>query len=173
MLGGDRDAGELAMGLVHESLRKVAHRRMQGERPGHLLETGALINEALIRIFGSRQLTIANRQHFFALACLSMRRVLIESGRRYHPVLAPLDEALAAAEATNGPLLADFEKRRNELRELDPDGLRVFDLRVGAGLTAEECAEELAVSLATVNRGMRRARTWLYKELRDYAPPAQ
>jgi RNA polymerase sigma-70 factor, ECF subfamily len=167
MLDGDAVAGERAMDALYDALRRVASRRMRSERPGHLLETRALINEALVRLFGARHLTIRNRQHFFALVCLTMKRVLLDAGRRDDPAFACLDEAIARHQRDEERVV-DLERMLTRLTDLDPQGSQVFRLRVGLGMTADEAALELDLSTATVNRAMRRARTWLQKELRPY-----
>jgi RNA polymerase sigma factor (TIGR02999 family) len=144
---------------------------MRSERPGHLLETKALINEAMVRLFGSKGLTVRNRQHFFALACVTMKRVLIDMGRRHEPEFAALTEAMASIDGGDGATSVDLDRILGRFQSLDPLASRAFTLRVALGMTAEEAAEDMQVATPTVNRYMKRARTWLYKELKPYLDP--
>ena len=171
MLQGDESAGNLAMPELYSSLRRVASAKLRRERPDHLLDTGALVNEALVRLFGSKNVTVQNRQHFFALVCLLMRRILIDAGRRGDPVFAILEDSMATLETPDRELMLSVDRVLERFRHLDPDAYQVFQLKVGAGMTSEEVADELSSSTGTVNRALKRARTWMYKEMASLTAP--
>jgi RNA polymerase sigma factor (TIGR02999 family) len=165
MLQGDEASGNQAMNALYTSLRRIAGSKMRHERPGHLLDTGALVNEAMLRLFGTKTVTVQNRQHFFALVCLLMRRILVDYGRRKDPVFTSLEECMATLETPDRELMVTLDRILNTFGQLDPPAYKVFQLKVGAGMTNEEIADELSCGVGTVNRGLRRARTWMFKEM--------
>lgn len=164
MLQGDEAAGNRAMGAIQGALRRIASAKLRRERPDHLLDTGSLLNEALLRLFGTRSVAVQNRQHFTALVCLLMKRVLIDFGRRKDPVYQCLDEATAHAGVVDGEKAMALELALDTFQRLDADAYEVFRLQV-AGMTARETAGVLGCSEPTVNRRLKRARTWMFKEL--------
>jgi len=168
MLLGDPEAGNLAMDEMYACLRRVASSKLRRERSDHLLQTTALVNEAMARLFGTKAVTVQNRQHFFALACLLMRRTLIEYGRRHDPIFASLEESMAAVSMPDRERMLGMERILARFSELDPRAYRAFQLKVGAGMTGDEVAEEMQCGRATVNRDLQRARVWIYKELLPY-----
>ena len=168
MFKGDQEAGNVAMDAMYASLRRVASAKLRRERPGHLLQTTALVHEAMARLFGTKAITVQNRQHFFALACLLMRRTLIEWGRRGELVFTSLEEAMAQTTALDRERMLGIERILARFSELDPLAYRAFQLKIGAGMTGEEVAGEMGCSRAAVNRYLARARTWLQRELVPY-----
>ena len=165
MLRGDQYAGEQAMDALYGSLRRAASAKLRRERKDHILDTGALVNEAMVRLFGTKAVTVQNRKHFFALLCLLMKRVLIDFGRRKDPVFACLEDSMAMVDAPDREQLLAIDRILERFRRLDPEGYRTFQLKVGTGMTADEVAESLSCSVGTVNRHLRRARIWMYKEM--------
>jgi RNA polymerase sigma-70 factor (ECF subfamily) len=165
MLDGDEQAGNQAMDAVYSALKRIASNRLRGERQGHILDTGALVNEAVLRLFGARALTLANRQHFFALVCLLMKRILIDAGRKKEPVFIVLEESMSVLEAGDRERLYAVDRVLERFSELDPPAFKAIKLQIGAGMTLEEIAVELSCSTGTVTRALRRARAWLHKEL--------
>lgn len=172
MLRGDQEAGDRALAELHAVLRRAASNRLRRERPDHLLETGGLVNEALLRLFGTASVTVRNRQHFVALVCLLMKRVLIDLGRRKDPVFAVLDESMAAADSRDKERFLAVEQVLARFERLDPESHEAFRLKTATGMTADEVAETLGCATVTVHRRLRRARTWLFKELSDLSPNA-
>lgn len=170
MLRGDQDAGDRALAELHGVLRRAASARLRRERPDHLLETGGLVNEAMLRLLGTASVTVQNRQHFVALVCLLMKRVLIDVGRRKDPVFACLDESMASADARDRERFLAVEQVLARFERLDPESHEAFRLKTATGMTADEVAEALGCATVTVHRRLKRARTWLFKELRDLAP---
>jgi RNA polymerase sigma factor (TIGR02999 family) len=168
---GDESAlAELAP-LVHAELHRLAHRYMGGERPGHTLQTTALVNEAYLRLIDWKNVRWQSRAHFFGVSAQLMRRILVDfarergSGKRGGgaPRVA-LDEAAAVPGGAGADVIALDEALRS-LAELDPRQSRVVELRFFGGLTVEEAAEVLKVSPATVERDWSFARAWLHREL--------
>lgn len=171
MFRGDQAAGDAAMDALYTQLRKVAHGRIRREGPGHLLDTRALVNEAMLRLFGTTSLTVQNRQHFLALACLLMKRVLIDHGRKKAPVFSALEDSMAVMDTPDRERMLTFDRILEQLGALDAQGLRALQLKVGAGMTSEEIADEMGVSAPTVNRALKRARLWMLKELTPFVSP--
>jgi RNA polymerase sigma factor (TIGR02999 family) len=181
---GNRAALDRLVPLVYEELRAVASRQLAHERPGHTLQTTALVHEAFLKLAGMDRLEWQNRAHFFAVAARLMRQILIDHALRRGAqkrgagaVQVPLDErALSvvtdgdAAGAAFDSLLA-LEDALQRLEATDARQGRVVECRFFAGMTIEETAEALAVSPGTVKRDWRLARAWLNRELTREAAP--
>jgi RNA polymerase sigma-70 factor (ECF subfamily) len=166
---GDADALERLTPLVYGELRRMAHRYMQQERAGHTLQTTALVNEAYVRLVGQQRIDWQNRAHFFAVMAQVMRRVLIDHARRRsyakregvaHQV--PLEEGAAMTDKRASELIA-LDEALDQLEKLDPRKSRVVQLRYFGGLSLEETADVLEISVMTVRRDWRVAKAWLYK----------
>lgn len=166
---GDEAALDKLTPLVYDELRRMAHRYMQRERDGHTLQTTALVNEAYLRLAGQQKIEWQSRAHFFAVTAQVMRHILIDHARRRRyakrggdaPHVA-LDEAAGMSEQRAAELIA-LDDALDELAKLDPRKSRVVELRYFGGLSMEEAAEVLEVSLMTVRRDWRVAKAWLYK----------
>jgi len=168
---GDRAALEELAPLVHAELRRLAHHYMGRERPGHTLQTSALINEAYIRLIDWKDVRWQNRAHFFAVAAQFMRRTLVDFARERHYLKRGGD----ALQVTLGEA-ADFSVQRDAdlvaldealiaLAEVDRRKAQVVEMRFFGGLSVEEVAEVLGVSKETVMRDWRLAKVWLLKEI--------
>lgn len=153
------------------TLECSASAKLRRERKDHILDTGALVNETMVRLFGTKSVTVQNRRHFFALVCLLMKRVLIDFGRRKDPVFSCLEDSMALVDAPDREQLLAIDRILERFSQLDPEGYKAFQLKVGTGMTAEEVAESLSCSVGTVNRHLRRARTWMYKEMGPLMTP--
>jgi RNA polymerase sigma factor (TIGR02999 family) len=166
---GDRDALERLTPLVHAELRRIARRQMGRERPGHTLQTTALINEAYLRLAGREGFEWHDRLHFFAVCAQVMRHVLVDHARaraRDKRGAGALQVSLGGAGLVAAERSADLLALDEALRALetaDPQKGRVVELRYFAGLTVEETAEVLGVAPITVRREERRARAWLHR----------
>lgn len=163
---GDGEALDRLAPLVYNKLRQLAARYMRRERSGHLLETGALVHEAFLRLLGQGRVSWKSRSHFFAIAAVMMRRVLIEHARRQQcrvPHL-PLDAAVEAARAEASEILALAEALR-VLGVRHPQARKIVELRFFGGLNESEIAEMLGISVPTVKRRWRFARAWLHRYL--------
>lgn len=168
----DRDstAREELIPIVYEELRRLAHHYMRGERPGHTLQTTALVNEVYLRLAGIEGLQWRDRAHFFAMAATLMRRVLVDHARQRGREkrgggvsVVTLDETTVSSQPAVDVVALDEALQR--LGAVDPQQCRVVELRFFAGLSVEETAEVLGVSAATVKRDWATARLWLYHEL--------
>jgi len=168
---GDQAALEELAPLVHSELHRLAHHYMGRERPGHTLQTSALVNEAYIRLIDWKNVHWQNRAHFFAVSAQLMRRILVDFARqrknlkRGGDVLqVSLTEAKALAVDRDSDLLA-LNEALTALAELDHRMSQVVEMRFFGGLSIEEVAEVLKVSKETVMRDWRLAKVWLLREL--------
>jgi len=177
---GDGDAGafEQLVPLVYGELHRLARRYMAQERPGHTLQTTALVNEAYLRLVDSTHASWQNRTQFFAICAQVMRRILVDwararqaakRGGEAHPL--ELEEALVVSDKPGENLVA-LDDALRELAALDPRKSRVVELRFFGGLSVEESAEVLDVSVETVMRDWKFAKTWLRRELSKEPVPA-
>jgi RNA polymerase sigma factor (TIGR02999 family) len=168
---GDKSALEELTPLVYDELHRLAHGYMRGERAGHTLQTTALVNEAYTRLIDWKNVRWQNRAHFFGVSAQLMRRILVDfarsrdyqkrgGGRR----AVTLNEAIDVANEKGVDLIA-LDEALTALAELDPRQSKVIELRFFGGLTNEEAAEVLKVSVATVRRDWSLARAWLHREL--------
>lgn len=168
---GDPTARERLFPLVYDELRLIAHRQLQRERPGHTLDTTALVHEAYLRLAGSTSQEFSDRAHFFAMAATAMRRILVDYARRYRtekrgaaPRRVSLTDTMLVAEERADTLLA-VDEALGELARIDPRLSRVVECRFFAGLTEEETAETLGVTSRTVRRDWTKAKGWLLRTL--------
>ena len=143
---------------------------MKRERPGHSLQTTALVNEAYMRLVDYKRMQWQNRAHFFAVSAQLMRRILVEHARRHNLKRGgrvqhvSLEEAAVVGGDEDVDLLA-LDDAMNGLARIDPRKVQVVEMRFFGGLSVEETAEVLRVSTVTVKRDWRAARAWLYREL--------
>jgi len=169
---GDQAALEKLTPLVYAELHRLAKGYMFGERPGHALQTTALINEAYLRLIDWKNVRWRSRAHFFGVAAQVMRRILVDFARARHYTKrggaaqqVSLDEAITIHEDRSAEFIA-LDEALKSLAEIDPRKSQVVELRFFGGLSAEETAEALKVSQRTVEREWNSARAWLYRELR-------
>ena len=166
---GDEEALARLMPLVFDELRQLARGHFRRESAGHTLQPTALVNEVYMRLVEQRQVQWDNRSQFFAFAAILMRRILVDHAKARRTAKRgggvqklPLNEALAAAELPADVDVLALDEALDALGELDARQARVVELRFFAGLTHEEIADVLDVSLSTVKRDWRTARLWLY-----------
>ena len=170
--GGDQAALEALTPLVHQELHRLAARYMAGERPGHVLQPTALVNEAYLRLVDWKDVRWQNRAHFFAMAAQIMRRVLVDAARtrgRAKRGRGQLHVSLSEAAHVPAADRASTSWRSNDalksLEALNARQSRVVELRFFGGLSLEEAAHVLDVSVGTVRRDWSLAQAWLYREL--------
>jgi RNA polymerase sigma-70 factor (ECF subfamily) len=168
---GDQAALEKLTPLVYQELHRLAQREMGRERPGHTLQTSALVHEAYLRLIDSSRLQWQNRAHFFAVSAQLMRRILVDFARARHNLKrggraqqVSLDEALVVSAGPEANLVA-LDEALDALAALNRRQSRVVELRFFGGLNMEETAEVLKVSPETVKRDWRLAKVWLLREL--------
>jgi len=181
MQHGDRQAGQDAAALIYNELHRIASREMRRERPGHTLQTTALVHEAYMRLAGSESLEIHNRKHFFAVASQQMRRILVDharaAGAQRRGADAPrvsLEQVQIGSPGQNIDVLL-LDESLSELAQVEPRAAQVVELKYFGGFTDNEVAEAAAVSLATVRRDWEFARSWLFNRMRKghTAPKAE
>ena len=168
---GDDAALDQLAPLIHAELHRLAHQHMRRERPGHVLQTSALINEAYLRLIDWKNVRWQNRAHFFGVAAQLMRRILVDFARDRQylkrgggAVQVSLTEAASFIVHRSGDFVA-LDEALKALAEIDPRKVKVVEMRFFAGLSVEEVAELLNVSKETVMRDWRLAKVWLLREL--------
>jgi RNA polymerase sigma factor (TIGR02999 family) len=169
---GDERAVDELLPLVYDELRALAGRYMRDERSDHTLQTTALVHEAYLRLVGSDQVAWESRGHFFRVAAQAMRRILVDHARHHRSAkhggkrrrISLNAVTPVRGEGPNLDVLA-LDEALLKLSAIDRQKTRIVELRFFAGLTAEETAGALGISLSSVERGWALARAWLYREL--------
>ena len=168
---GNQAALDKLMPLVYDELHRLAHRYMDRERPGHTLQTSALVNEAFVRLVDQKDVHWQNRAHFFGIAAQMMRRILVDYARSRQYAKrggdarqVSFDEAMIVSpeRATEVVALDDALKR---LALIDERKSQIVEFRFFGGLSIEETAEVLKVSPGTIMRDWTLAKAWLRKEM--------
>lgn len=169
--GGDQDALEKLTPLVYGELHRAAKRYMARQQPNHTLQTTALVNEVYLRLVAFKEVSWADRAHFFAVCAQLMRRILTDWARAQQyqkrgkgaPHVA-FDEALVVS-PERGPDLVALDDALIALAEADRRKSQVVELRFYGGLSVDETAEVLKVSTETVARDWKLAKLWLLREM--------
>jgi RNA polymerase sigma factor (TIGR02999 family) len=167
----DRDGvGEALISAVYEHLHRIAVRQFMGENPGHTLQPTALVHEAFLQLEGAG-LDFTDRRHFYAVAARIMRRILVDHARARRRekrggdrVRVTLSERSAPA-ADNAADVVDLDEALTELESHSDRVARALELAYFGGMTREESAEQLDVSLRTLDRDLRMGRAWLKTRL--------
>jgi RNA polymerase sigma factor (TIGR02999 family) len=170
---GDRAAFEQLVDALYGELHRLARGCMAGERPGHSLQPTALVNEAYLRLIDTQRVNWQNRDHFLAVAARQMRRVLVDIARAKgyqkrggSAVRITFDEALPVLQEPGRDLVA-LDDALDALAKMDPRKARVVEMRFFGGLSVEQSAGALDVSVETVMRDWKLAKAWLLRELRQ------
>ncbi len=170
---GDRQAAVDLLPLVYDELRHLARAKMARESPGQTLQPTALVHEAYLRTIAAMPTGWDGRGHFFAAAAEAMRRILVDQARGKARLKRGGGRRREAAELVDFAIeepsddVIALDEALKELEELDPRKGRIVNLRYFAGLTIEETAAALDISVGTVEREWRFIRTWLQSELAD------
>ena len=169
--GGDKPAADKLVPIAYAELRRLAESYLRRERPDHTLQPTALVHEAYMRLVGQDQPDYRNRGHFFGVAAQLMRQILVDHARMRNAgkrgggeVRLALEDAAQASDSRPGAFL-DLDRALSKLEEQDPRKARAIEMRFFGGLTAEESAELLGVSVETVRRDLRLGQAWLQREL--------
>jgi len=159
------------MPLVYDELRRMAHQHMRKERPGHTLQTSALVNEAFVRLVDQSEVQWQNRAHFFGIAAQMMRRILVDHARSRQYAKrggdarqVSLDEVAVVSEERAANVVA-LDDALTSLAAIDSRKSQIVELRFFGGLSIEETAEVLAISPGTVMRDWTLAKAWLRREM--------
>jgi RNA polymerase sigma factor (TIGR02999 family) len=169
--GGDREALEKLIPLLYKELREIAHYHLQRERPGHTLQSAALVHEAYLRLADQKPFDADNRAHFLAVASRLMRQILVDYARsraaakRGADLRVELDVALILAQERNADIIA-LDEALNTLMKMDAKQGQIVELRFFGGLSIEEIGEVLGISRSTVKREWNVAKAWLVREMR-------
>jgi len=161
---------EALLPLAYSELRLLAHRYLRDQRPGHTLQSTALVHEAYLRLADQEELRFENERQFFGLAALIMRQILVDyarrrsAGKRDGGLRVTLEDSLSVLDGKSLELL-DLDDALKALAELDAEQSRIVELRFFGGLSVEETAEVLEISAATVKRRWSSARVFLHREM--------
>ena len=168
---GDQSVPDQLMPLVYDELRRLAHQYMRREKPGHTLQTSALVNEAYVRLVDQNNIQWESRAHFFGIAARLMRQILVDQARRRNfakrgggAIRVSLNEATIVAQEQSASVMA-LDDALKSLEQIDPRKSRIVELRFFGGMSIEETAEALKVSPGTVMREWTFARAWLRNEM--------
>ncbi len=174
---GDQQAQEKLLPLIYNELRRLAHNFLHHERPGHTLQTTALVHEAYLKLIDQKHVRWQNRAHFFAISAQAMRRILIDSARRHTAdkrggkgEKISLEEVALVCSNPDSNLLA-LDEALNKLAQIDEQQSRIVELRYFGGLTIEETATVMNLSPATIKREWAMARAWLYEAIAGGSEP--
>jgi RNA polymerase sigma factor (TIGR02999 family) len=168
---GDQEALQALVPMVYTELRAVAHGYLKRERPGHTLQTTALVHEAYLRLADQRPFDTENRAHFIGVAARLMRQILVDYARSHRAAKrgpdrkVELDAALAVPQMPTADVVA-LDDALNELAQVDEQQSRIVELRFFGGLTIEEAAEVLGVSRSTAKRDWNVAKAWLTRQMK-------
>jgi RNA polymerase sigma factor (TIGR02999 family) len=169
--GGDHSAFDRLVPLVYDELRRIARYHIRRNDRGHTLDTTGLVHEAYLKLAGQKGLRLNNRGHFLAVSACAMRQVVIDHARTRAAakrgggdIPLTFDENRVAGHS-QAEWLLDLDRALERLREHDERLARTIDCRFFAGLSEEETAEALGVSLRTAQRNWMRARAWIRAEL--------
>jgi RNA polymerase sigma factor (TIGR02999 family) len=169
---GEREALDQIMPIVYERLRQLAHQRLRGAPGGASMNTTDLVHEAYLKLVDAPQLSLRDRSHFLALASRVMRNLLVDHARAHKAAKrgggrTPVElERVIWIPDDKLEAVTELDEALERLEALDARQSRILELRYFGGLSLEETAEALGVSLATVKRELRSARAWLALELR-------
>ena len=169
---GDQSALNKLASLILPDLRRIAKHHLDRERPGHSLQTTALVNEAYLRLMGMRKVNWKDRIHFFAVSARLIRHILVDAARARgaairggHVVKVTLNEALAVSDRRSADLVA-LDDALTALSSVDPRKAKMIELRFFGGLSVKETAEILNVAPNTVLRDWKLAKAWLWREMK-------
>ena len=172
---GDQAALEELVPLVYKELREIARRQLQRERPGHTLQSAALVHEAYLRLLDQRPFDTENRAHFLAVAARLMRQILVDHARgrgaskRDGGLRVTLDSADAPLVNGDAELLA-LDLALQDLSRIDERQGKIVEMKFFGGLSAPEISEALGISRATVDRDWATARVWLHRQMNRTGP---
>lgn len=168
---GDQAALEKLLPVVYDELRRQAARYLRRERPGHTLQTTALIHEAYLRLINQENVAWQNRAHFYAIAARLMRQILVDHARKRQAakrggsdIKLPLEEAMVISPERDIDLVA-LDGALTRLAAFDEQQSRIVELRYFSGLSVEETAEVLGISTRTVKRDWNVAKAWLRQQI--------
>jgi RNA polymerase sigma-70 factor, ECF subfamily len=169
---GNRDVVDLILPHIYDELKRLASGYLRKERSDHTLQPTALVHEAYMKLIDQRRVQWQNRAHFFGIAAQVMRRILMDHARKHQAgkrggeaeKLSIEEEILVVSQGRSAELIA-LDEALEELSRIDPQKAKIVELRYFGGLSIEETAEVVGVSVPTVNRHWRTAKAWLYSRV--------
>jgi RNA polymerase sigma-70 factor (ECF subfamily) len=169
---GNQEVVNQILPHIYDELRRLAGGYLRRERPDHTLQPTALVHEAYMKLIDQKQVRWQNRAHFFGIAAQVMRRILMDHARKNKAEKRggdadklPLEEEILLVSADSSNQLLALDDALRTLAELDPQKAKIVELRYFGGLSIEETAEVMGVSVPTINRQWRMAKAWLYGQL--------
>lgn len=169
---GNQEVVNQILPHIYDELRRLAGSYLRKERSNHTLQPTALVHEAYMKLIDQRQVKWQNRAHFFGIAAQVMRRILMDHARKHlankrggDAEILPIEEEILVVSHDKSAELVALDDALQHLAEIDPQKARVVELRYFGGLSIEETAEVMGVSVPTINRHWRMAKAWLYSEL--------
>jgi RNA polymerase sigma-70 factor (ECF subfamily) len=174
---GDKEAQDRLWQMTYAELHQIAQRHLLGERPDHTLTPTALVHEAYLRLVGQRDIDWQDRSHFFGVASKVCRRILVDHARRRRAKKrggsrgrVTLDSAMVAVQSQSDEVLA-LNEALERLTELNERLVKVVECRYFGGLSEEQTADALGISIRTVRRDWVKAKGWLQTQLSPDGPP--
>src|SRR5687767_11354465 len=171
MSDGKRDVVDELLPLIYDELKRLATSYLRRERSDHTLQPTALVNEAYMKMIDITQVSWQNKAHFIGVAANQMRRILVDHARKHNAEkrggefhILTLNEEIDKANEQSTELIA-LDDALTELAKIDPIKAKIVELRYFGGLTFEEAAEVLDVSVITVKRHWKMTKAWLYGQL--------
>jgi RNA polymerase sigma-70 factor, ECF subfamily len=173
---GEERALQELVPIVYEELRRLAHYYLQSERPGHTLQSTALVHEAYLRLAGGQPVELQNRDHFFAIAARLMRQILVDYARSRRAAKRDGGCRVSLSNVVDIPITKDedlvmLDEALEELARIDERQARIVELKFFGGLSSSSAASVLGISRATVDREWALARLWLHRHIRTSAQP--
>jgi RNA polymerase sigma factor (TIGR02999 family) len=168
---GDQEALEALIPLVYKELRDIARHHLRRERPEHILQSAALVNEAYLRLLDQRPFNSENRAHFLAVASRLMRQILVDYARSHGADKRGADrtiqlDATVVLPQVRGADVVAVDDALNALSQMDEQQARIVELKFFGGLASEEIAVVLGISASTVKRDWNVAKAWLTRQMR-------
>ena len=169
---GNHEIVDRILPHIYDELKRLASSYLRRERPDHTLQPTALVHEAYMKLIDQNRVQWQNRAHFFGIAAQVMRRILLDHARKHQAgkrggeaEKLPLEEEILVVSHDRSSELIALDDALAALAEFDPQKAKIVELRYFGGLSIEETAEVLGVSVPTVNRQWRMAKAWLFSQL--------
>jgi RNA polymerase sigma factor (TIGR02999 family) len=169
---GNKDVVNQILPHIYDELRRLAGSYLRRERSDHTLQPTALVHEAYMKLIDQNRVKWQNRAHFFGIAAQVMRRILMDHARKHTAEkrggdveLLPLEEEILIVSHDKSSELLALNDALDELAKMDPDKAKIVELRYFGGLSIEETAEVMEVSVPTINRHWKMAKAWLHSQL--------
>lgn len=172
MTNGNQDVVNQILPHIYDELRRLAGSYLRKERANHTLQPTALVHEAYMKLIDQRKVQWQNRAHFFGIAAQVMRRILMDHARKHQAdkrgsgaEVLPIEEEILIVSHDKSAELIALDDALENLSKMDPDKAKIVELRYFGGLSIEETAEVMGVSVPTVNRHWKMAKAWLYSQI--------